>query len=320
MTQATTSNMALNRTSIYKTLPSYFTSALKDFQTSQSPFRLLQTLTPKTPNPQPPSPQPSPAPATLLILDSSFNPPSTAHLTLARTALAKTSNSIASTPGPHRLLLLFSTMNADKAPSAASFAQRLTLMTLFAHDLQENLLTSASTHECPAIDIGVTTAPFYTDKSAAIASSPEGKHWYPSAPRHIHLLGYDTLTRFFAAKYYAEKADPPLSALQPYFGAGHQLRATLRPDDAYGSEDEQRAFLRRLADGEMEGEGGQREWAELVELVEATPRAGVSSTVIRRAAKQGDWAVVEDLCTEGVAAWVREEKLYEEDDRGAKMA
>lgn len=193
-------------------------------------------------------------------------------------------------------------------------------MTLFAHDLQENLLASPETQACPAIDIGVTTAPFYTDKSAAIASSPEGEHWYPSSPKHIHLLGYDTLTRFFAAKYYAGKFDPPLAALEPYFSAGHRLRATLRPDDAYGSEEEQRAFLRRLAGGEMEAEGGRREWADLVELVEATPQVGVSSTAIRKAAKQGDWSVVGELCTEGVAAWVREEGLYDEDDRGAKMA
>lgn len=211
-------------------------------------------------------------------------------------------------------------MNADKAPSAASFDQRLTLMTIFAVDLLRNLQTRPDTVDyiVPPIDIGVTTAPYYTDKSLAISSSPEGKHWYPSSPRHIHLLGFDTLTRFFAPKYY-QSFSPPLSALEPYFASGHGLRATLRPDDAYGSETEQRDFVRKLADGEMEGEGGKREWAERVELVEATPQAGVSSTVIRRAAKAGEWDVVGKLCTEGVAGWVREEGLYESDDQGAKM-
>ena len=307
--------------SIYKSLPSHLTAALKDFQSSNSTFRLLQTINPHNLTPQPATPPPTTnQPQTLIILDSSFNPPSIAHQTLALTALHKSSKSISQTPGPHRLLLLFSTMNADKAPSAASFDQRLTLMTIFAVDLLRNLQTrpDASSYTIPPIDIGVTTAPYYTDKSAAIATSPEGKHWYPSSPQHIHLLGFDTLTRFFAAKYY-QSFSPPLSALEPYFAAGHGLRATLRPDDAYGSEAEQRAFVQRLADGEMESEGGKREWAERVELVEATPQAGVSSTVIRKAAKAGEWDVVGELCTESVAEWVRDERLYEEDSRGAKM-
>jgi nicotinamide-nucleotide adenylyltransferase len=311
--------------SLYKSLPAHLSTALKDFQSSSSTFRLLQTVHPHNLTPQPATPptketKDEPQPKTLLILDSSFNPPSTAHQTLATTALHKTSPSITSTPGPHRLLLLFSTMNADKAPSAAPFDQRLTLMTIFAVDLLKALQSNpdSASYTIPAIDIGVTTAPYYSDKSLAITDSPEGQKWYPSAPQHIHLIGFDTLTRFFAPKYY-QSFSPPLSALAPYFEAGHRLRATLRPDDAYGSEAEQRAFVQNLADGGLEAEGGKREWAECVELVNATPKAGVSSTVIRKAAKAGEWGVVGELCTEGVAGWVREEGLYEDDAEGKKM-
>jgi nicotinamide-nucleotide adenylyltransferase len=194
-------------------------------------------------------------------------------------------------------------------------------MSIFATDLQKTLQSPqyASTHapNIP-IDIGVTKAPYYTDKAAAIATTTEGKHWYPNSPAQIHLIGFDTLTRFFAPKYYSS-FDPPLSALEPYFAAGHGLRATLRPGDEFGSEEEQRGFVRNLSEGGLEAEGGKREWADRVELVEPTPKAGVSSTVIRKAAKAGEWRVVEDLCTGGVAWWVREEGLYEEDDRGTKM-
>jgi nicotinamide-nucleotide adenylyltransferase len=211
-------------------------------------------------------------------------------------------------------------MNADKAPSAAPFDQRLTLMTIFAVDLLRSLQNhpDSASYTIPAIDIGVTTAPYYSDKSLAITDSPEGQKWYPSKPQHIHLIGFDTLTRFFAPKYY-QSFSPPLSALAPYFEADHRLRATLRPDDAYGSEAEQRAFVQNLAHGGLEAEGGKREWAECVELVNATPKAGVSSTVIRKAAKAGEWGVVGELCTEGVAEWVREEGLYEDDAEGKKM-
>ncbi|KAM0689637.1 hypothetical protein Q7P36_010508 [Cladosporium allicinum] len=296
--------MASSRT-LYKNLTTQLSTALKDFQSSNSTFRLLQTVNSTTLTPESASP-PTTQPQTLIVLDSSFNPPSTAHLHLALSALSNDSKPIKTTPGPHRLLLLFSTLNADKAPSAASFAQRLTLMTIFATDLQKTLQTPpyASTHSSDIpIDIGVTKAPYYTDKAAAIATTPEGKHWYPNSPAQIHLIGFDTLTRFFAPKYYSS-FNPPLSALEPYFAAGHGLRATLRPGDDFGGEEEQRAF---------------REWAERVELVEPTPKAGVSSTVIRKAAKSGEWGVVEELCTGGVAGWVREEGLYEEDDRGTKM-
>jgi nicotinamide-nucleotide adenylyltransferase len=310
--------------SLFKSLPVHLSTALKDFQSSSSTFRLLQTIHPHNLTPQPATPptneETQTQPKTLLILDSSFNPPSIAHQNLATTALHKTSTSISSTPGPHRLLLLFSTMNADKAPSAAPFDQRLTLMTIFAVDLLKSLQTHPQSQDytIPAIDIGITTAPYYSDKSLAITDSPEGQSWYPSKPQHIHLLGFDTLTRFFAPKYY-QSFSPPLSALAPYFEAGHGLRATLRPDDAYGSEAEQRAFVQNLADGGLEAEGGKKEWAQRVELVGATPKAGVSSTVIRKAAKAGEWDVVGELCTEGVAGWVREEGLYEDDAEGKKM-
>lgn len=76
--------------------------------------------------------------------------------------------------------------------------------------------------------------------------------------------------------------------------------------------EQQRAWLERLGNGELEAEGGRREWAEQVEVVEANAQNGVSSTRIREAARKGEWVVVGELCTPGVAAWVEEEALYAE--------
>ena len=310
-------NMASSQLSTYRSLVPQLGTALKAFQSSDSKFLLLRTVRPSTLTPEAlGSSVKDESPKTLFILDSSFNPPSIAHQALAMSALEKGSSDRFSQP--HRLLLLFATMNADKAPSAASFDQRLTLMTIFAADLLRNLKANADDYLLPAaVDIGVTTVPYYTDKSAAIES--EGARWYPDQPKHTHLVGFDTLTRFFAAKYYP-KFDPPFSALNPYFDAGHGLRVTLRPDDEFGSIDDQRAFVKRLGDGELEKDGGRREWAKQVELVEPNARGGVSSTKVRKAAKNADWGVVEELCTPGVAAYVKSEGLYQDDDRGAKMA
>ena len=194
-------------------------------------------------------------------------------------------------------------------------------MTIFAEDLLRNLrnanaISNAFTE--PAIDIGLTTAPYYTDKSAAIAS--EGSDVYTEKGlRHVHLLGFDTLTRFFAAKYYPD-FDPPFRALDPFFDAGHRLRVTCRPSEEFGSVEEQEGWVKRLAAGELDKEGAKREWSEQIEMVEAANGEGVSSTKVRKAAKAGRWEEVERLCTEGIAAAVKEGGLYEGDDRGAKMA
>lgn len=305
-----------SRTAALRPLVKTMKTALKSFQDSNSRFRVLKTVTSENDiadNENTISQLESPK--TLFILDSSFNPPSIAHRTLAMSALHKLNSD--NFPRPHRLLLLFATMNADKAPSAASFDQRLTLMSIFARDLISALNEHSADHSVVPVDIGVTTVPYYTDKSAAIES--EGRECYPHKPKHIHLVGYDTLTRFFAAKYY-QKFDPPFSALNPYFDAAHRLRVTLRPDEDYGSVDEQNAFVKRLEDGEMEENGGKREWARQVDLVPPNPQAGVSSTRIRKAAKREDWGELVQLCTPGVAEWVRSENLYAEDDKGAKMA
>lgn len=302
-----------------------------------------------------------PPPKTLFILDSSFNPPSIAHAALAQSAFLDDCNS-SSQPSqqqqkekkeyefPHRLLLLFAVTNADKIAAPASFEHRLAMMTVFARDLQDFFARDVQKEKgqeqgqqkdeqqqkdeneqqrCHpmAIDIGVTKHPFYTDKSRAIES--EGYLYHPGThPRHIHLLGYDTLTRIFTAKYYIQQDfDPPFVALEPYFDKGHELRVTLRPDSTSPSstpgisssvgniekEDQKNSFLQTLTDpkGEMQKNGARAKWAQQIEFV--SPHAaemGVSSTRIREAVGKGEWEVVRELCTPRVARWVEREGLY----------
>jgi nicotinamide-nucleotide adenylyltransferase len=292
--------MASRIAAIRKALPE-FESALTSFASSPAKFRVVRTVKPSTTQPR-----------TLYILDSSFNPPSIAHLRLATAALK---DSAPSEQGPCRLLLLFSTHNADKAPSPASFVQRIALMTVFAEDLSRTADVS--------IDIGLTKEPYYSDKSAAIAETTPP--FYSSRPIHIHLVGYDTLIRFCNPKYYP-KHDPPLSALKPFFDAGHKLRVTQRPtdardasSDAFGTVEEQQHYLQRLKDGAEEHAGFERAWGAHIDMVPAEEGVGISSTRVRNAAKDGRWDLVGELCTEGVAAWLKEQALYSEDASGKKM-
>jgi nicotinamide-nucleotide adenylyltransferase len=219
-------------------------------------------------------------------------------------------------------LFLFSTHNADKAPSPASFTQRIAMMIMCAEDLQAD---PRHTSKIP-IDIGLTTAPYYTDKSIAIVEQKPMA--YSSSPTHVHLLGYDTVTRFLAPKYYKDY-NPPLSAVAPFFDAGHKLLVLLRPESSSdnavtgNTEDEQRSYITGLANGSLESEGFKSQWAAQVSIMEGgrtDEAAGVSSTVIRKAAKQHNWQTVDNLCAPGVAAWIRDQTLYESDASGAKMA
>jgi nicotinamide-nucleotide adenylyltransferase len=292
--------------------------ALNSFVSSSAAFRVVRTVNPPDASNkaiQSCEPQLGHRPNTLFILDSSYNPPSRAHLALASSTLSTTSE-----PLPHRLLLLFSTHNADKAPSPASFVQRLAMMVVFAEDLQSHVRKSAKGDEgsTVSVDIGLTTAPYYTDKSVSISSA--GPSPYPSSPTHVHLLGYDTVTRFLAPKYYP-KHSPPLSALEPFFGPGHRLLVLLRPESSSDNavtgdtEEEQRAYIHSLADGSLESEGMKRQWAKQIGILEGedvAAAAGISSTVIRRAAKAHDWDEVKRMCTPGVAEWIQDQELYGE--------
>jgi nicotinamide-nucleotide adenylyltransferase len=288
-------------------------SALHSFTTSSSKFRVVRTVNATNTQPR-----------TLYILDSSFNPPSIAHLTLATSALTQHAPS---ENAPYRLLLLFSTHNADKAPSPASFVQRIALMTVFAEDLSEHLKSARPPQRAEiadiSIDIGLTKEPYYSDKSAAIKETKPP--FYPSDPVHVHLVGYDTLIRFCNPKYYP-KHDPPLSALEPFFDAGHKLRVTQRPTDAsdessneFGTVEEQEEYLQRLRNGEEEDAGFVPAWADNIDMVQAEGGIGISSTRVRNAAKEGDWHEVDKLCTEGVVAWIKGQSLYSEDASGKMM-
>lgn len=288
-----------------------FKSALQSFTDSSAKFRIVHTVDPTNPISTPPK--------TLYILDSSFNPPTIAHLALATSAVTIPAPN--DTP-PFRILLLFSTHNADKAPSPASFVQRIALMSLFAEDLTKELHEKHNIKEL-SIDVGLIKEPYYADKSEAISQAEPPV--YPSSPTHVHLAGYDTLIRFCNPKYYP-KHSPPLSALAPFFDAGHKLRITQRPynaDDAsskeFGTIEDQHIYLQTLRDGELEKEGFRSSWGDQIDMVAASEGVGVSSTRIRRSAKDGQWQEVGRLCTPSVAEWIKNEGLYAEDASGKKM-
>jgi len=196
-------------------------------------------------------------------------------------------------------------------------------MSAFASDLISYLHASSSGTLIPTIDVGLTTNPYYTDKSMSITLSDI----YPSDIKQVHIMGFDTLTRFMGVKYYQDYK-PPLSALKPYFDAGYEIRATLRPDcgNGYDTIDEQKAWIDGIENGDMDDLGVERWWRDKIAVVEPTTsnvdedrNSEVSSTLVRKAAKDKDWKKVRSLCTPTVARVLQEIQCYNEDDGGKQM-
>lgn len=280
-------------------LVSNFTRALKTFQLSKNSFTVLCSL----PGPSQPVPRPpQETPQTLLVLDSSFNPPTLAHQRMALSALREKRYASSS-----RVLLLLAINNADKAPKPASFPQRLAMMYIFALDL----LAALDADTGAEVDLAVTTEPYFSVKSNAIKTGG----FYGEDTENmeqIFLTGFDTLIRIFDPKYYPN--DSMKQALDPFF-AYSKLRVTMRTDADWGGAAEQIAYLEDLKNGKLEGVGGRKEWATRVEMVEGRQEGDeiISSTKVRDAVQSEDWDKLRSFVSDDITNWVKLEKLYRED-------
>lgn len=298
-----------------KSLVSFFSRALSSFQSSPDAFRVLCTL-PHASDADGPAPRRPVKPVGhLVVLDSSFNPPTRAHASMARAALEDSMGE------GGRLLLLLSVNNADKAPKPASFPVRLGMMDAMGRELLEEIRArSGSEGHGLEIDVAVTTMPFFHDKAQAITQS--GFYTSPPAtppPTQTFLAGFDTLVRIFNPKYYGTSpgatTSPMQSALGPFF-AGARLRVTTRPDEQWGGTDAQRAYVERLAQGGLEDVGGDGAWAARVDVVEGdAEEEDVSSSRVREVVKSGG-GDVDGLVGGEVKAWIEGEGLYREERSG----
>ncbi|KAF8473870.1 hypothetical protein BDZ91DRAFT_712736 [Kalaharituber pfeilii] len=257
----------------------------------------------------------------LLVLDSSFNPPTKAHLNIVLASLKiatgtdrvvawdsssqlwseEEAKNIKGHPC-NRILLLLAVQNADKAPQPASFDHRLAMMTLLAHSLLRLLPPNITSSPLP-IDIGITKHARFLDKAASLRSI------YPNTDDMVFLTGYDTLIRIFDPKYYGGTLKP----LGRFFQEGNRIRCFLRPmgegGDA-GWRKEQEGYVMDIREGNREGEGCERAWGERIELIEHGMDLPVSSTLVRSAARAGDAEVLGEMLPEAVKEWVLDKRLF----------
>lgn len=278
---------------------SFYARGLEAFRARQASLQILHTVAARAETQRLRASQ-------ILVLDSSFNPPTNAHLQIATSALQ--AHRVDSQPS--RLVLLLAVQNADKPAQPALFEQRLCMMTCLA----EEVLQMLKPHESNiAIDIGVTRLPYFVGKAQALASS-ENYDYGVNAGKvvpQVHLVGYDTLVRIFNTKYYPP--DHTLRPLRELFDH-HRLRVTFRPDSDWGSEQEQRDYLAAIADGRRDQDGAEPAWAEHIDLVkhDTGNQDGVSSTKARKVAKDNDMDAVRKLCPPEVTEWVSQNGLYKD--------
>ncbi|KAK2025846.1 cytidylyltransferase [Colletotrichum zoysiae] len=350
-------------------LVDFFSRSLTAFQSSKDAFRVVCTLSSRrrvghedtaaaAPVPRPPREERPPRRVrSLVVLDSSFNPPTLAHLRMAVSAVRDLRRSSGGGDGGEggsreeeeggsavRLLLLLAVNNADKKPQPAAFPVRLGMMHAFARDLLDELRATPSLakedgeqqqqqqqqqgeeDEEMEVDLGLTTMPYFHDKSQAISDAGFYGAVDGQGPEQVYLAGYDTLVRIFNPKYYNAAAAPsgtgdadsgvaapaPIRrALDPFLERS-RLRITMRADDEWGGEADQAAHLERLRDGGLEEVGGRAAWAERVEMVRGVGEV-VSSTRVRRAAKERDEETLGRLVGARVKEWVLGEGLYLEE-------
>ncbi|KAG5975137.1 hypothetical protein E4U58_001963 [Claviceps cyperi] len=303
----------------------FFTRSLTAFLSSPDPFRILATATTTTTTHLPVSPRASPRNGvrTLIVFDSSFNPPTRAHAQMALSAM-RTAGLGA------RLLLLLAVHNADKKGFAPStLVSRLGMMEAFARQLlqqqqQQEREEGSKEQEggggesLGEVDVAVTKMPFFGDKARSIADMGGYAGLEGEGSEQLYLCGFDTLVRIFDDKYYGggvsveelAEGTPMQRALRPFFAMA-KLRVTMRPNDEWGSAEEQRAYVDGLGRGDLERRGGDSCWARRIELVEGIGEV-VSSSRAREVVRQGGGDELDGLVGGEVRRWIEERGLYRE--------
>ncbi|KIM33232.1 hypothetical protein M408DRAFT_33674, partial [Serendipita vermifera MAFF 305830] len=143
-------------------------------------------------------------PLWISVLDSSFNPPTKAHLALACSSPPQVEPTSRELKYDAHMLLL-SVTNADKRlkPGDATYEQRLEMMALVSQEMQ--LAEQPATNVC----VAAIDEPTFVGKSAKLKDAISNRIGSLSNRddrgqefKLCFVLGFDTVTRLFEPKYY----------------------------------------------------------------------------------------------------------------------
>ncbi|KAJ3483812.1 hypothetical protein NLI96_g6067 [Meripilus lineatus] len=263
------------------------------------------------------------------VLDSSFNPPTLAHLALANTPFPHSFRSTSPhTDTFHAKLLLLSVRNVDKSlkPSDATYAQRLEMMislakevatggpsTLGSEDREDKIEDSLDTSN---VAVGIIDQPTFVGKSQvllnflrerveALSNTRSSGMNFPTEPKLTFLVGMDTLERLFAPRYYSSEQTMKHS-LREFFTSkdgGCRVicgRRSTSGSEAKDQEEERRAIA--LAKDYIDSSH-----IALVDLGESLRT--ISSSEVRRriTSKDPSWS---SMITPSIAEYITQHDLY----------
>ncbi|KAJ6507878.1 hypothetical protein C8R47DRAFT_60429 [Mycena vitilis] len=282
------------------------TALLNAVQKGLSPIELVYVPHERWPLPRSRSlvPRDTQRPLQISVLDSSFNPPTLAHLALAdapRPSIGEDSG------GEYDAkIYLLSVRNADKSltPTDATYIQRLEMMLLLAQDSVEQ----AESHE---VAIGIIHEPTFVGKASKLLAFMEhrlsGLGFAPPRPQLTFLLGMDTLERVLAPRYYGSSPTDPdaetkmFVSLHKFFAPEHDNARIFCARRASSSSTE--AATLKLAEGYL---AEQR--IVLIDIGEAEQT--YSSTAVRNALGRRDDQSWTTLVSPGVRDYIARETLY----------
>ncbi|KAF8813349.1 Nucleotidylyl transferase [Phlegmacium glaucopus] len=199
-----------------------------------TPVELIYTPHSRWPLPHPRiTQQPPNRPLRISILDSSYNPPTLAHLALANSPRpsyrddGEKNSEIQSACGYDAKLLLLSVKNADKSLKAgdATYQQRLEMMLLLSKDIKASTNTDAShslsEYEAANVAIAIIDKPTFVGKSTALLDFLQQRLVTPLQLELIFIVGLDTLERLFSPRYYTSETDM-MASLRQFLSAAPQ--------------------------------------------------------------------------------------------------
>ncbi|KAG7838462.1 hypothetical protein KL942_001866 [Ogataea angusta] len=235
----------------------------------------------------------------ILVLDSSFNPPHKGHLSLVAKSLTHKlgdESTVHSSVNSRSVLLLLSVKNADKRPQPAKFEDRLQMMYYLAQEITDQMGVSCA--------IGITNCSLFVDKALTLENY--FKKEYTDRLRFTFLLGYDTLVRLLAPKYYEPRSLQ--DALGSFFKTSDCF--VLTRNDGNDSSESQLQYLERMKKG-MVAEAPPR-WADKIFLAQGdSDTQSLSSSSIRKLIGSGDDSWISKT-TPNIAAFISEQHPYKD--------
>ncbi len=273
------------------------------------------------------------------VFDSSFNPPTKAHLTISLTTFpGKWHDPAEYTVEPvsddneayTTRLLLLSARNVDKSlkPGDATLAQRIEMMHLQSLDMQDRLAEESVT----GVAVAALNHPTFVGKSSIILRWLREQRLpqlgiQPDSVSRIKLtflIGSDTLTRLFMPKYYLATPSTPSTAhtlhqpptpeenmqaeLDHLFVHNNSFIVSTPRFSAPESRSEELAFIRSTDECRRRLHDGQ------IRFVKSSDWGGdemdMSSTAVRKAVEAGDEGKLDRLCGGRVKDYIVREQLY----------